>query len=640
MIRRCQVLLALPALLALTVLTVLTEPALALALQKDGPLHRAAVRGDLPELERLLAEGTPVDTPGRGGGNALLQALMYGDQITPAKRLEIVDLLIRHGTDVDFRFDPAASGWDFTALHLAATRSSAPIIKRLVAAGADVNAVDFRGSSVLHHMLHSGLEEEEFADALATLVAAGLDLDAVGPEDETPLLLAARLRPWAVDDLIAVGADVEVTGARGLGPLHVVVGVAKPEIPAVPVAMTALLEAGADVNARDHSNRTPLHVVTPKSVSITRRLIAAGANVNAVDSSGSNALSAVLRMRRYTDEELSELLALMVAAGLEVDARGAGDETLLHLAARVRPSAVDDLIAVGADVNVRNAQGQTPLHLASALYERNEPAMPGAVTALLDAGADIEARDARNKTPLVTASPGSTRILLARGASLAGSPAPSPESTTQRASAPGPTDGEPPLHAAARDADMDRIEQLLAAGADPRARWNGRRAVDSAYGGLRKNFSTYRRAQSTVGGRQYLAVIDRLIAAGGAAGIDELAGFLGMHPAQLRSFRSMSLFLGLIYSPPLALALVAAVFGALSPLRRRRWGRATALGAALSFLGTAFLFWIGTLWMADEGWAAAQLVLPLVALGWVAAVFQLAVWWPLAYRWIGRRRAS
>ena len=50
-----------------------------------------------------------------------------------------------------------------------------------------------------------------------------------------------------------------------------------------------LVAAGADPNARDYRDRTPLHsVVKEDNVEVVRALLAAGADVNAKESDGSN----------------------------------------------------------------------------------------------------------------------------------------------------------------------------------------------------------------------------------------------------------------------------------------------------------------------------------------------------------------
>jgi len=100
--------------------------------------------------------------------------------------------------------------------------------------------------------------------------------------------------------LIGAGADVKAVGAYGVTCLHIVcrpvtVRAADPE--SLVVART-LIEAGADVNARDIDGRTPLGLLTywarPKHIigsphyplGLAKLLIDSGADVDAKDNEG------------------------------------------------------------------------------------------------------------------------------------------------------------------------------------------------------------------------------------------------------------------------------------------------------------------------------------------------------------------
>lgn len=141
-----------------------------------------------------------------------------------------------------------------------------------------------------------------------------------------------------------------------------------------------LIEAGADVNARDAEGNTPLILASfyagPQTVAL---LLEKGADVNLANRAGVTAL-----VRAATDFEKARLL---LDAGAKVSVRTAEfDNTPLILAARRAGNArtVKLLLARGADANEHNSAGVSPV-LAGAASGDMET-----VQLLLDAGANAD----------------------------------------------------------------------------------------------------------------------------------------------------------------------------------------------------------------------------------------------------------
>lgn len=94
--------------------------------------------------------------------------------------------------------------------------------------------------------------------------------------------------------------------------------------------VAALLQAGADPNARDKRGNAPLHT-NRRDAAIARQLLAAGADVNARDKSGRTAL-----MHCYTPE----LARVLLEAGAGIDAKDDEGRTAIDHARRIQDADV------------------------------------------------------------------------------------------------------------------------------------------------------------------------------------------------------------------------------------------------------------------------------------------------------------
>jgi ankyrin repeat protein len=254
------------------------------------PLMYAAAFGSVEAMTYLLDRNARVNAANASGATALMWA---------ATDIDKVKLLLARGADAK-----AASERGRTALFLAArSDGTAPIVKMLIAAGADVNAVDAASMSILHAAA-AGNDTE----TIQLLVDAGTNVNAVDFAGFTPLIHAASNRNIdAVRLLISKGADVNARSGDGsfqkvkagpiaLGnwtPLTASVAMATPEL------VKTLLDAGANLETTDVRGMTPLMLAVAndrQNLDVIRMLIARGARVNAKSLAGETALDWAIKI--------------------------------------------------------------------------------------------------------------------------------------------------------------------------------------------------------------------------------------------------------------------------------------------------------------------------------------------------------
>ena len=297
---------------------------------------------------------------------------------------------------VEMQGDPAAALFDEpadaapdVALYAAARGGRVDRALALIDAGADVHALpdaderDQRSLPVLAAVLPD-------LRLLRALIARGVDVNGAHA-GMTPLLAATRDswhgRPEAVMTLLANGADPRVTDREGNTPLHLAARSSDPGVAAL------LGDAAADLEARNHDGLTPLGVACAAgNWRLAKFLLERGARADA--DGGTPALLGAAG----GDEDDAAGVQLLIRHKARVDARDAARRGALHVAAfNGHTEILAALLAAGADVRARDNDGRTPL------LDAARGGRLAAVDALVAAGADVAAVDIAGRNAIVLA---------------------------------------------------------------------------------------------------------------------------------------------------------------------------------------------------------------------------------------------
>ncbi len=183
-------------------------------------LRRAILDGDVAEIERLVRAGISPNV--RIATDRFLWSrplhLAVGADHSPRhpgtrrKELPTVKCLLKLGADPNAR-----DCWGQTVLmkHPCLSREC---LELLCEAGADINARDSEGRTVLHN-LGAYCDPEDVAELVPVLIARGGDVNAQNALGETPLHVALRRHmpdDEVIELLLSNGADPSIIDANGV----------------------------------------------------------------------------------------------------------------------------------------------------------------------------------------------------------------------------------------------------------------------------------------------------------------------------------------------------------------------------------------------------------------------------------------
>jgi len=339
-----------------------------LDLIRNTPMHSAAIGGHAEAIRYLIEKGAPLSPSNSEQDTPLAFAVKLN-------KAEAVKTLVAAGVDVN---EPLKGGE--TVLHRKARDNDTETIELVLSLGGEINAPDETGATPLHVAAVSNHPQ---------MIGFLLDHQArVNPTDdngETPLYKAARVGAGAaLETLLDRGADMTAPDAEGATPLHAAAKGGKKQ------TLLALLERGADSAAVTNRKATLLH--------------------SAVQGAGARPLGQDRKLR-ITNEmgDRIDLINMLIAKGLPIDARDEAGMTPLHYAAQNGQRALCHvLLTGGAAVDATEMLGRTPLLCAL------EKSFTFTAETLVDGGANVQKADNLGRTPLHVASQTAGKELIQR----------------------------------------------------------------------------------------------------------------------------------------------------------------------------------------------------------------------------------
>jgi len=363
----------------------------------------------LETVKKLLKDATPAEINDLNMTNE--EEPLLNLAIERTKSPAIIQYLIEKGADVNF-----SRGIYYSPLFKALINGKLEIAELLVKAGADVNCRDDYDTLLMKftswHTPWPGTDafssENEASEIISEfLLRHGADLKARRSEyGETVFLEAAQhtSSTKVLDMLIKYGAEVNETDDLGRTALFMAVENSNSN-----KIIRHLIKLGANVNARDDLGSTPLmDAAYSENLDAINTLIECGADITAKDNSGRNAVIYACAFACDFKGLPGEHLNPLFAKGIDINERDSDGQTAYYYVMRhYIPNPSLYMIEMGADTNIRLDNNMTPLMVSAGRAYSFKSGFPEDYTkelsALIERASNLNLQDDEGRTALIWA---------------------------------------------------------------------------------------------------------------------------------------------------------------------------------------------------------------------------------------------
>ena len=305
--------------------------------------------------------------------------LMYAADRECSK--EVLQALIDHGADVN-----ATNKENHIALITACAKKHEDAIHVLLKAGSDINIADKYGQTCLIYAADRNCSKE----VLQAMIDHGADLNATNKDNRTALMRACEERHEdAIYILLKAGSDTNISNNSDETCLMYAA-----DRECSKEVLQALIDHGANVNAKDKDNHTALIMACAKRhEDAIRVLLKAGSDTNIAEINGSTCL-----MGAVTVDCSKDALQAIIDHGADVNATHKDNQTALMACVHRHVDAIHVLLEAGSDTNVADNHGETCL-----MHAANSDCSKEVLQTIIDHGADVNATNSIKLTELMMA---------------------------------------------------------------------------------------------------------------------------------------------------------------------------------------------------------------------------------------------